>query len=379
MPLKILFISRAYPPVVGGIENQNAALSTWLSKEASVTTIANRFGKKFLPLFVPYALIRTLLSAHRFDAILLGDGVLALVGWAVKKAYPEKAVLSVIHGLDLTYPLGIYQRFWVRRFIPGLDRLIAVGNETIQRGKERGIPHDRFVFVPNGIDAEAHSHPEFGRKDLETILGESVSGINVLLTSGRLARRKGVAWFIRNVLPVLPENTIYVVAGDGADRDNIQNAVKETGLFARVKILGYVNNRTRDILMNTADIFVQPNIAVPNDMEGFGISVIEAASSGIPVVASRLEGLKDAISDAVTGFLVEPGNAAEWKVVVEQLLSHPEKRRAFGERAKISVAARFDWSIIVQSYIRIIRETVAHVGRREPVAASAIAREKISE
>lgn len=51
--MNILFISRAYPPVTGGIENQNYALSQWLPRYATVTTIANRHGKKMLPLFYP--------------------------------------------------------------------------------------------------------------------------------------------------------------------------------------------------------------------------------------------------------------------------------------------------------------------------------------
>ena len=74
-------------------------------------------------------------------------------------------------------------------------------------------------------------------------------------------------------------------------------------------MLGYVTDETRDILFNTCDVFVQPNIKVAGDMEGFGISVIEAASCEIPVIASNIEGLKDAIKDGQNGFLVESGNA----------------------------------------------------------------------
>ena len=71
--LKILFISRAYPPVTGGIENQNYELSVWLSKAVEVKTIANRHGRKFLPIFAPYALLSALFKMHAYDAVLLGD------------------------------------------------------------------------------------------------------------------------------------------------------------------------------------------------------------------------------------------------------------------------------------------------------------------
>lgn len=362
--LRILFISRAYPPTVGGIENQNYALSVHLKKYAEVTTISNRFGKKFLPIFLPYALLRAILSARRFDAILLGDGVLSAVGWAIKRVYKKKAVLSVVHGLDITYPFFLYQILWVRIFLPALDRLIAVGNETIRVGIEHDIPKEKFVFIPNGIDTKKQFHPEFTRKDLENIVGEDSRKRFVILTSGRLARRKGVAWFIRNVLPNLPEKTLYIVAGDGSDRSNINAAIEETGLHGRVKILGYVHDRVRDILMNTGDIFVQPNIRVPGDMEGFGISVIEAASSGIPVVVSRLEGLIDAVSDGENGFLVESENATDWKKTVENLLTDETRRKQITERARRYNHDHFDWSIIGKRYADIIQDTVESVANK---------------
>ncbi len=366
MPLRILFISRAYPPVVGGIENQNYALSVWLKKHGEITTIANRFGKKFLPIFLPYALFRALVCAGRFDAILLGDGVLSIVGWAVKLFYTKKAVISVVHGLDITYPFFLYQLLWVRVFLPKLDRLIAVGNETIRIGVAHGIPRDRFEFIPNGIDPKAHFHPEFTKKDLEGIIGEDTRKRLVILTSGRLARRKGVAWFIRNVLPALPKETLYVVAGDGADRDNIKTAIEETRLYERVKLLGYVSDRARDILMNTGDIFVQPNIRVPNDMEGFGISILEAASSGIPVVASRLEGIADAIKDGENGLLAEPENAEEWIRTVRKLCDDESARKHLGEKARHYNAAHFDWKTISERYEKVIRKTVEDItGERD--------------
>lgn len=358
MPIRILFISRAYPPIVGGIENQNAALSVQLKSHADVDTIANRFGKRFLPIFLPYALIRAIFSARKYDAILLGDGVLAVIGWAIKICFPKKTVISVVHGLDITYRLPLYQALWVRIFLPKLDRLIAVGNETIELGVHHGIAREKFEFVPNGIDPSRHYRPDLTRIDLESIVGKIDADSLIILTAGRLARRKGVAWFIRNVFPTLPNSTIYIIAGDGVDRENIQRAVKETRVSNRVKLLGYVSDQTRDILMNTCDIFVQPNIRVPGDVEGFGITPIEAASCGIPVVVSRLEGLRDAFTDNENGLLVEPENPADWHDKI-LFLSSREKRRDFGDRARRYTAEHFDWKIISARYVSIIRKTIA--------------------
>lgn len=330
--LKILFVSRAYPPIVGGIENQNYELSVWLQKYAEVKTIANIRGKKFLPIFLPYALGRSLWEMSRHDVLLLGDGVLGIVGFFTKLLW-RKPTISVVHGLDLTYPSKIYQKLWVSFFLKKMDKLIAVGNETILAGTSRGIDEDKFHFIPNGIDTDKFFH-EYDRKELEKILMDTLEHKKVILTSGRLAKRKGVAWFIRNVMPKLPENAIYVVAGDGPDRNNIKDAIQETGLKSRVHTLGYVTDKVRDVLFNTCDVFVQPNIKVEGDMEGFGISVIEAGSCRLPVVASRLEGLKDAIIDGQNGILVDPNDAEGYAREITSLIENAEKRRQLGENAR---------------------------------------------
>ena len=115
--MKILFISRAYPPIVGGIENQNYELGKWLGKIADVTIIANKKGKKFLPFFLPYAIVKSLLIARKYDAVLLGDGVLGIIAYKLKFFYPKKPIICVVHGLDLTFKSGIYQKLWVNIFL----------------------------------------------------------------------------------------------------------------------------------------------------------------------------------------------------------------------------------------------------------------------
>jgi phosphatidylinositol alpha-1,6-mannosyltransferase len=159
-------------------------------------------------------------------------------------------------------------------------------------------------------------------------------------------------------MPKLPENYIYVIAGDGADKNNIEEAIKKNDLSTRVKMLGYVSDDVRDILFNTCDIFVQPNIKVPGDMEGFGISVIEAASCQIPVIASDIEGLRDAIKDGQNGFLVDSGNAEAWVDKIKELLLNDEYRKSFGEKARQFVVNNYTWDKISRKYLEEIEKMI---------------------
>jgi glycosyltransferase involved in cell wall biosynthesis len=357
--MKVLFLSRAYPPVTGGIENHNHALYEWLRRHVATTLIANRAGKKALPLFLPYATLKVLLALRRHDVLLLGDGVLAVTGFLAKLFYPTRRVISVVHGLDVTYASALYQSLWVRRFLPALDGLIAVSTATRAAAVAQGIPADRVLVIPNGIDP-ARVAGASSRKDLEHLLGQSLEGKSVLLTTGRLVKRKGAEWFVRAVMPLLPESVLYVLAGSGPEERKVREAVRECRLEERVKLLGRISDSDRNLLLHTADVFVQPNIRVPGDMEGFGIAVIEAAMCARPVVAANLEGLKDAVRDGESGVLVEPENAQAFRTAIMSLLDGDAARRALGERARRFSVAHYHWEVVSRFYKEALETRFVH-------------------
>ncbi len=363
--MKILFISRAYPPILGGIENQNYEIGKALAKVAEVKIIANKKGRFFLPIFAPYALLKSLILFSKYDVVLLGDGTLAILGWFLKIFY-KKPVVSIVHGLDLNYDssslkvpfekflIKIYQKLWVSFFIPRLDKLIAVGNETVRQGINVGIPKDNFVFVPNGVDTKKFVG-NYSRKDLEEITNLKLANKKIILTLGRLAKRKGVAWFIANVMPKLNKNILYFIVGNGVDKENIKQAIAKNDLQSQVKLFTNISDAEKKILYNTVDLFVQPNIKVFGDMEGFGLVVLEAVSCKRVVIASRLEGLQDAIQNGKNGFLVESKNSEQYIKKITALLKEDEFRQIFGQRAQKYTANNLSWQIIAKKYLKILK------------------------
>ena len=349
--MNILFISRTYPPVVGGIEKQNFEIATALSRICHVDVIANTRGKWFLLLFLPYATIKALISARKYDVVLLGDGVLGVTGYLLKLV-TGKPVACIIHGLDLTYKNTTYQKLWVNIFIRHMDKLIAVGHETIHQGILRGIPRSKFVFIPNGVTPVAtgkkHTHNE-----LEALIGKKVNG-PILLTLGRLVKRKGITWFIDNVINMLDRKIVYIVAGAGKEESNILSAIQNNNLQDQVFFIGKVSNRDKQLLFSTTDIFIQPNIKVAGDMEGFGLVVLEAAASGCVVIASRLEGLTDSIQHGQNGLLVTPGNAEEYRKTIESVLDNPQDKDAFGQHARVYVKSNYSWPLIARKYLDVL-------------------------
>lgn len=357
--MRVLFVSRAFPPVVGGIEQQNADLARFLGQECELTLIANRRGKRFLPIFYPWAILRTLFLLPKHDVLLLGDGVLALLGSIAKLFNRRKAVVSVLHGLDITYPSALYQTLWVKTFFRSLDGAIAVSHATKDEAIKRGFDESRIFVVPNGIESARFRFPR-DRAKLSHLLGFDTTGAVILLTVGRLVKRKGAAWFIRHVLPLLPTEFRYAVAGSGPEETAIHDAIAASGTAERVFLLGRVSDTDKEILLGSADVFVQPNIPVPGDMEGFGIAVIEASAAGLPVVASRLEGLADAVSDGQNGRLVAPLDPRAFAAAITPL-SDETVRETERNRGQAFTTEHFDWSTVSKRYSALLEDFMKSV------------------
>ncbi|KZX51328.1 hypothetical protein A3709_10950 [Halioglobus sp. HI00S01] len=352
--MKVLFISRAYPPVIGGIEKQNYELAAALGQKADVELIVNTRGKAWLPIFLPWSLILGLFKAPRADVVLLGDAVLAPVG-ALLRLLTRRPVACVVHGLDITWDNAIYQSVWVKGLLSQMNRLLAVGNETIRQAVSRGLAEERCRFIPNGVATPATA----SEVDSSATYIEGGDDTFHLLTLGRLIKRKGVAWFASEVMPKLPENTHYWVAGDGPCRVQLEQLVSERDLQDRVHVLGRVSELQKQALLSQVSLFVQPNIAVEGDMEGFGLVVLEAAAAGLPVVASRLEGLQDAISEGKNGVLVESGNVDAYVATIEALAADPAHATHLGEQGRDYTLTHCLWDQVADLYLRELGEISA--------------------
>jgi len=365
--MNVLFVSRAYPPVVGGIENQNRDIALWLGKKTEFTLVANRGGKAALPIFLPTALFRSILLMKRNDVFLVGDAVLAPLAAIVGFLHPKKRTACVVHGLDLTFAgkPGILSRIYGAINIPALrraDRVIAVSAYTRDRAIEAGISPERIAVIGNGVDPDGLVVPR-NRKALDHLVGTDTSSRFVILRIGRYVKHKGVEWFIRNVVPELPDDTLFVAAGatvgkktagDGDYLPSCERAVRELGLEDRVRLLTNLPRPDILTLLNSADLAVSPNIPVPGTMEGFGINVIEANACGLPVIASDLEGLAEAVSDGKNGTLIAPEDSAALIGEIRRLHDDRTALANEGKRAKDFVRERFHWDVISDRYVEAL-------------------------
>ena len=164
-----------------------------------------------------------------------------------------------------------------------------------------------------------------------------------ILFIGRLVRRKGASWFAKNVLPALPDDVKFYVAGKSWGCPGVEMLKNNP----RVNLLGYVPDNELPALISESEMIVMPNISSPDktDAEGFGLVALEGPAHGVPCVASSIEGLQDAVRPSETGFLVSAEDTDAWITQVNQILEwNKEERESFGRKAKEYLCTYFSWS-----------------------------------
>jgi len=272
---------------------------------------------------------------------------------------------AIVHGLDVTTPFPPYQWF-VPTVFGALDAILPVSRATRQACLDRGATPNQLCVVPNGIDVDRFRTPtsrSAARAALEDGVGESApppppDGL-LLCSVGRQVKRKGTAWFVDHVMPRLPDDVHYWVAGDGPQLEAIRDAVDRHNLQSRVRVLGRISNENLARLYRGADLFVMPNVPVEDDMEGFGIVLLEAGQCGTPAIAARLEGIQDVITDGVNGHLVTPEDPSAFVDAIEQYRGQPDALNAAAERAIDHTEATFGWAAVADTYLSTLRTVCA--------------------
>ena len=346
MKSRILFITRNYPPKVGGLEEYSYNLIREFESREITCKITLSKAIKHLIWFLPYSFFKALYLIRKYSvqSVHLCDGLLSPVGLPLKLLTGAKVTVT-IHGLDITYDYPFYQMF-IPWCITKLDGVVCVSHSTRDECVRRIIPCPNSTVIPNGIRPDQlylQQSKNRLRRKLENLIGISLENKKVLFTIGHLVKRKGVAWFVENVMPRLEGSYLYVVAGEGAERRRIQEIVNRYNLQDRVLLLGEVSEGNRNIIYNASDILVMPNITVPGDVEGFGIVALEAGSCGLPVVASNIQGLRDAVIDGKTGYLVEEGD-------VEGFVGRITDMNLDKDQIRELINSTFDWAKIYKDY-----------------------------
>lgn len=281
--------------------------------------------------------------------------------WVRERAGIPYGIL--VHGADL---LTLQHRMHQSRIKQGTVRSL-VGSASVivansQWTRERcdvvlgelgiGPSPDRVHVVPLGTD------PERFRPGLATAEVRRRHGLDTgrwLLTVAKLTPFKGVDVALRALAALAGRHADlrYAVVGTGSQRGELEALAGELGVAGRVRFLTEVSDAELPALYNVAEVYVGVSRQAGLDVEGFGLALLEASASGIPVVAGRSGGIPDAVREGETGVLVDSEDPAAVATAIAELLDTPARARALGQGGRAAVESYYNWDRVVGDLRRI--------------------------
>jgi phosphatidyl-myo-inositol dimannoside synthase len=393
-----LLFAYEFPPMVGGIARWMAALAR-LSPPGTLTVSTGTLpGAHEVDAQLPNPVDRVAVHSERLRTVQ------GLVRWAGRGARLASEPSARFAWCDTVRPAGyVAHHAWWRCGLPygiiihGNDVLTLrrkVRRSTLKRRIMRRVLAAAAVYVANSHWTAAECRALLHELGLE----EAEDGVQVvplgtdplhwrpdavaaeafrrrrqlpagrwLLTVARLVPYKGIDTAVRVLATLVPSHPdlYYAVIGRGPQQYALRVLADELGVGHRVHLLTDVADDELPGALSLADVYVGLSRQTPVDIEGFGLSFLEASATGRPVVAGASGGIPDAVVDGETGLLVDPVDVGEAAEAVRRLLADPDLARRMGRAGRERVLQQFTWQRVIDD----LRTIAADRGRGAPVGA----------
>ena len=374
-----------YPHVGGGVEKVVYEVSkrlSWMGCKVLVITLGNRRSGYFynvgsirvyqlpsidlsrilgLQLSFPRSFRGALRVAKDFSPdVIHAHNIFfttSLLGLLVKQLCNRRLVITA-HlgdvsnlaqmGRPKALAVRIYEHLVGRVLLASSSKVTAVSEAVRRHLLTIGVPCEKITVIPNGVDLEEFEPATSSRFD---------GTINIVFV-GRLLPNKGLEYLVeaaRFVVAKRPEGIKFRIVGDGPHREQLEDLVAERGLMDYFDFLGQVPDVSE--VLQAGGIFVRPSLT-----EGMPLTVLEAMSSQLPIIATRVAGTPELIIHNETGLLVEPANVMQLAETILRLIDSPDLARKLGQNARMFVEQqykeRYSWEIVASSMLSVYKSTV---------------------
>ncbi|MFA7244571.1 MAG: glycosyltransferase family 4 protein [Candidatus Magasanikbacteria bacterium] len=384
--MKIAHIVCTYPPYYGGMGNTAFQMASYLSFfDHQVEVLTPQYGglpeekEKFVDkqdyakrLAAPITYgnaaylpeIKNILDD--FDLVHLHYpffGTANLVRkWKLKN--PQKPLVLTYHmdtrgdGLK-GFIFKIYAKFWMPKILSVADKILVSSFDYIEHSDARNFylqNKEKFVELPFGVDIENFAPRA---KTIEIIkengLQENIP--TILFVGGMDSAHyfKGVDVLLKSLYLLKKNKFVFqtILVGDGNLKEQYVMKAKGLGLEKNTFFVGKVSNEELPLYYNLADLFVLPSI---NSAEAFGVVLLEAMSSGVPVIASDLPGVRTVAKDGGEVFKVK--DYQELTSLIFEYFSQPKDIPIWKNQVREVVLKKYAWSKIVENLNNIYLELV---------------------
>ena len=272
-------------------------------------------------------------------------------GYIARKYMIDMSV--TVHGNEILNP-RYSGAFWQKKMKNVFDRaklIFCVSKFTAQKLMDR-IGHlceieKKTKVIYNGVDFDYFTPSE---PDEQLVDQYKLHDAKIILTLARLVERKGQNMVIK-ALPIIKKSipqVKYIICGKGNYENKLKELTEKLSLTNDVIFAGFVPNELRGKYYNLCDLYIMPSriISEKGDIEGFGITYLEANACEKPVIGSNIGGTLEAIVDGESGFLVDPLDKNEIAEKCIELLSNPSLAKKIGVNGRNRIMNEFNWDNI---------------------------------
>lgn len=393
--MNILLISQFFPPHKGGLETATYNTAKFLTefghkvivltsktsknsraKDKKFNFLIYRFRSynfpelKILPQissfgFMPKALIqlKRIVIKEKIHIIHFEGKIfpISFIGAILNVIFLKKPMILTDQGRLKIGLTGIIENVFdttITKFLSKkFNKIICVSDSLRKRLIHFGIEKDKIVVIPNGVDVRI-----FKRIKNPEILKPYLSKIDkdkIVLFAGRLDAQKGVEYLIRAIPKVISKyNKVHIIIlGNGKLENHLKELVNILKINSKITFIDMIPYHIMPELYSSCDIFCLPSIH-----EGFPLSIAEALSIGLVIVASNVEGTPEAIQENVNGFLFKPKNIKELSIKLIQALNLKDNEIEMIRKNNIELAKRkYSWEGIINEIENIYVEIIKNI------------------
>lgn len=304
-----------------------------------------------------FARLFSTIRAHRAEVVFfssssfLGFYEKATMGLACRSLGVKTVVHLVGSFMEFREQASRLERRAIDRLVSSFDRVLVV-SESFRAYFAREIPSAEVRIVPNPVDcAQFPVRATPPRHDREV----------QILFAGAMVEGKGILDLIAAAEIARPQlgHARIVCIGGGPLEDDCRRRIAAAGLEATIELRGFVDEAEKKRLFASSEIFV-----LPSHFEALPVSVLEAASTGLAVIATDVGGVRSAVEDGVTGLVIPPREPEQIARALVRLVGDADLRRSMGAAGAARVRARYDAPIVASLLIETFNALAARPARR---------------
>lgn len=389
-PRRILLINHEYPPLAGSGGNATYHIAHALAKlghqpfvltsawgrlprieYADGVTVRRIFAfrrrkehcsvAEMIAFMLSASLVAPGLTRHwKPDAALVFTGLPSgPVGWLLKRTRDLPYAIALeggdVPGFDVP-ELARWHRLAggaLRRIWQDASAVVA-SSRGLAELAHRHAPEQRIGVIPAGADADgiAPNDNYAPRKELR------------LLFVGRLVHQKGLDILIQ-ALAKLPHTLPWrlELAGDGPEWTRLAGLAGRFNFADRVHVRGWMDKAALPPIYRGADVFV-----LPAREDGIPNALLEAMAAGLPIIASKVPGVSEAVIDGINGLLVEKEDIDGWVKALTTLAENPGRREIMGRASRVRAETYFSWTAVTRTWLDVLEHAIVEKESVKPTA-----------